>query len=77
MPTPFLCAQTIGNSSATYKVGMFAQSSRQLLASGKFVHVYVTKEGRPTRIPDANRQLLQSIEIGATLPPPPAPAQQR
>ena len=53
--------QTIGNTSVQYSVGMFSESSKKLLASGKFVHVFVSAAGRPLRIPDEARALLESI----------------
>ena len=47
----------------TYKVGMFENSSKRLLASGKFVHVYVCGEGRPTSMPAEIRTRLESIPV--------------
>ena len=52
----------IGNSSVEYAVAMF-NSEQELLADGKFVHVYVSKEGRPHRIPDVSRKILESIAL--------------
>lgn len=54
--------KAVGNSSVEYEVGMF-DTAGELLAEGKFVHVYVSTEGRPHRIPDVSRQLLDSIAI--------------
>ena len=54
----------VGNSSVEYKVGMF-NTDGQLLADGKFVHVYVSKDGRPHRIPDVSRKLLDSLAIAS------------
>ena len=52
----------VGNSSVEYEVGMY-NTSGELLADGKFVHVYVSTEGRPHRIPDMSRKLLDSISV--------------
>ena len=54
----------VGNSSVEYKVGMF-NTNGQLLADGKFVHVYVSKDGRPHKIPDVSRRLLDSLAIAS------------
>ena len=52
----------VGNSSVEYEVGMY-NTSGELLADGKFVHVYVSTDGRPHRIPDMSRKLLDSISV--------------
>ena len=65
----FVCRlQNLGTSSVTYTVGMFADSCKKLLASGKFVHVYVTPEGRPVPIPQDTKELLQSIALPSATP---------
>jgi len=54
----------LGNSSVRYEVGIFKNDEDTAAAQGHFVHVYVDRKNRrPTAIPDAMRQLLQTIEV--------------
>jgi acyl-CoA thioester hydrolase len=53
----------VGNSSVEYEVEMFNPSG-DMLVNGKFVHVYVSKEGKPHPIPEFSRSLLNSIYLG-------------
>ncbi|MFZ6658938.1 acyl-CoA thioesterase [Undibacterium sp. TJN19] len=53
----------LGNSSVRYEVGIFKNQDDSAAAQGHFVHVYVDRQSRrPSAIPDAMRQLLQTIE---------------
>ena len=53
----------IGNSSVTYRVGIFSKEDDTALAQGHFVHVYVNKEsGRPVPIPQDLRSVLETIK---------------
>jgi acyl-CoA thioester hydrolase len=54
----------VGNSSVEYQVEMYNEKD-ELLVDGKFVHVYVTKAGKPHRIPEVSRALLNSIGIAS------------
>ncbi|MGZ5788559.1 MAG: acyl-CoA thioesterase [Burkholderiaceae bacterium] len=52
----------LGNSSVRYDVGIFREDETTAAAQGHFVHVYVDRNTRrPTSIPEAMRNLLQSI----------------
>ncbi len=54
----------IGNSSVTYEIGIFqsSDSTKELCASGKFVHVFVDKKTRrPTAIPTSIREALERL----------------
>ncbi|MGZ5818246.1 MAG: acyl-CoA thioesterase [Burkholderiaceae bacterium] len=52
----------LGNSSVRYEVGIFRENETIAAAQGHFVHVYVDRNTRrPTSIPEAMRNLLQSI----------------
>ena len=55
----------LGSSSVEYHCGMFDQASEVLLASGKFVHVFVSIEPphRPVDIPGHVRSILESIRL--------------
>lgn len=53
----------LGNSSVRYEVGIFRNQEDNAAAQGHFVHVYVDRTTRrPASIPDAMRQLLQTIQ---------------
>ena len=53
----------IGNSSVTYRVGIFSKEDDTALAQGHFVHVYVNKEsGRPVPVPQDLRRVLETIK---------------
>jgi acyl-CoA thioester hydrolase len=57
----------LGNSSVRYEVGIFRNGEERASAQGHFVHVYVDRITRePTPLPDAMRQLLQTIVIPST-----------
>ena len=56
--------EKLGNSSVTYNVSMYSQKQENntLLASGKFVHVYVDPSShRPVNIPDEHKEIMNTI----------------
>jgi acyl-CoA hydrolase len=61
---PITLIMNVGNSSVEYQVEMYNEQD-ELLVDGKFVHVYVTKAGKPHRIPEVSRALLNSIGIAS------------
>ena len=59
-----LLVEKIGNSSVTYRVGLFIEDDSEPAASGHFVHVYVDRENRrPVRGPENIRQALRPIML--------------
>ncbi len=59
-----LLVEKIGNSSVTYRVGLFIDEDSEPSASGHFVHVYVDREKRkPVRVPENIRQALRPIML--------------
>ena len=59
-----LLVEKIGNSSVTYRVGLFIEDDSEPSASGHFVHVYVDREKRkPVRVPENIRQALRPIML--------------
>ena len=59
-----LLVEKIGNSSVTYRVGLFIEEESEPAASGHFVHVYVDHENRrPVRVPENIRQALRPIML--------------
>ena len=59
-----LLVEKIGNSSVTYRVGLFIEDDSEPAASGHFVHVYVDREKRkPVRVPENIRQALRPIML--------------
>ena len=59
-----LLVEKIGNSSVTYRVGLFIEDDSEPAASGHFVHVYVDHENRrPVRVPENIRQALRPIML--------------
>ena len=59
-----LLVEKIGNSSVTYRVGLFIEEDSEPAASGHFVHVYVDHENRrPVRVPENIRQALRPIML--------------
>ena len=59
-----LLVEKIGNSSVTYRVGLFIEEDSEPAASGHFVHVYVDRENRrPVRVPANIRQALKPIML--------------
>ena len=59
-----LLVEKIGNSSVTYRVGLFIEEDSEPAASGHFVHVYVDRENRrPVLVPENIRQALMPIML--------------
>ena len=59
-----LLVEKIGNSSVTYRVGLFIEEDSEPAASGHFVHVYVDRENRrPVRVTENIRQALRPIML--------------
>ena len=59
-----LLVEKIGNSSVTYRVGLFIEEDSEPAASGHFVHVYVDRENRrPVSVPENIRQALRPIML--------------
>ena len=51
-----------GNSSVTYRIGIFRQGGEQAAAQGRFTHVYVERAGqRPVPIPAPLRAALAAL----------------
>ena len=61
-----LLVEKIGNSSITYRVGLFQEEDYEPAASGHFVHVYVDhKTRRPIAVPESIREALSPILINS------------
>lgn len=57
--------ERLGNSSVTYRLGVFAKGDDEPAAEGHFVHVYVDRETRrPVELPLAWRARLEAILMG-------------
>jgi acyl-CoA thioester hydrolase len=57
--------ERLGNSSVTYRLGVFAKGDDEPAAEGHFVHVYVDRESRrPVELPLAWRARLEEILMG-------------
>jgi acyl-CoA thioester hydrolase len=57
--------ERLGNSSVTYRLGVFAKGDDEPAAEGHFVHVYVDRETRrPVELPLAWRARLEEILMG-------------
>jgi acyl-CoA thioester hydrolase len=57
--------ERLGNSSVTYRLGIFAKGNDEPAAEGHFVHVYVDRETRrPVELPLAWRARLEEILMG-------------
>ncbi|MFI2839348.1 acyl-CoA thioesterase [Mycolicibacterium sp. PDY-3] len=62
-----LAVTRLGNSSVTYRTGLWAGGDTRPAAVGSWVHVYVDRQTRrPVPIPDAVRALLQTAVHDAT-----------
>ena len=62
-----LAVTRLGNSSVTYRTGLWAGGDTRPAAVGSWVHVYVDRRTRrPVPIPDAVRALLQTAVHDAT-----------
>ena len=59
-----LGVERLGNSSVTYRLGVFAKGADEAAAEGHFTHVYVGRDSRrPVPLPDAWRRKLESIRL--------------
>ena len=57
-----LAVDKLGNSSITYRLGIFREGSDEPAAEGEFTHVYVDRASRrPTPLPDEWRAKLVSL----------------
>jgi acyl-CoA thioester hydrolase len=57
-----LAVERLGNSSVTYRLGIFAEGQESAVAEGEFTHVYVDRASRrPKPLPDAWRRKLESL----------------
>ena len=56
--------ERLGDSSVTYRLGVFAKGAVEAAAEGHFTHVYVDCDGRrPAPLPDGWRAKLESIRL--------------
>lgn len=54
-----IAVERLGETSVTYRLGVFGETGEDAAAAGRFVHVCVTADGRrPVRIPDTVRAAL-------------------
>jgi acyl-CoA thioester hydrolase len=59
-----LSVEKIGNSSVTYRIGIFKNDEPELAALGTYTHVYVDRlSQRPVPIPQAIRALFETMLI--------------
>ena len=59
-----ISVEKIGNSSVTYRLGIFKNRDESLCALGSYTHVYVNRETQKSiSIPDPMRAFFQSILI--------------
>lgn len=57
-----IAVERLGNSSVTYRVGIFAEGSEEASAQGQFTHVYVDRDARrPMALPDEWRKKLDNL----------------
>ncbi len=58
-----IAVERLGNSSVTYRIGVFGVRSSDASAQGHFTHVYVGRESRrPAELPGEWRQKLGSLQ---------------
>jgi len=59
-----IAVERLGNSSVTYRIGIFREGGAQAVAQGRFTHVYVLRdEQKPVPIPDAFRAAMAAIAV--------------
>lgn len=59
---------SIGSSSVSYEIGLFASDAEKTAARGRFVHVYVDRTSRrPAPLPDALRYAVTALESALSL----------
>jgi acyl-CoA thioester hydrolase len=57
-----IAVEGLGNSSVTYRLGIFLQGTQEAAAEGEFSHVYVDRTSRkPKALPEAWRLKLASL----------------
>jgi acyl-CoA thioester hydrolase len=57
-----IAIERLGNSSITYRIGVFGAGEAEPSAQGHFTHVYVGRENRrPATVPDAWRAKLETL----------------
>jgi len=60
-----LGVERLGNSSVTYRIGVFAKGADEAAAEGHFTHVSVGRQSRrPAPLPAAWRAKLETIKLG-------------
>ena len=60
-----LGVERLGNSSVTYRLGVFAKGAVHAAAEGHFTHVYVSRDSRrPGALPPAWREKFEAIRLG-------------
>ena len=58
-----IAVERLGNSSVTYRIGIFRQGGDQAAAQGRFTHVYVERASqKPVPIPAPLRAALAAIQ---------------
>jgi len=58
-----IAVERLGNSSVTYRIGIFRQGGEQAAAQGRFTHVYVARASqKPVPIPAPLRAALTAIQ---------------
>ncbi|MGO4407027.1 acyl-CoA thioesterase [Bosea sp. RAF48] len=58
-----IAVERLGNSSVTYRIGIFRQGGAEAAAQGRFTHVYVQRAGqKPVPIPAPLRAALTAIQ---------------
>jgi len=58
-----IAIERLGNSSVTYRIGIFRQGGEQAAAQGRFTHVYVARASqKPVPIPAPLRAALTAIQ---------------
>jgi acyl-CoA thioester hydrolase len=57
-----IAVERLGNSSVTYRIGVFGAGSTEASAQGHFTHVYVGRESRrPAELPGEWRNKLERL----------------
>ncbi|MFN2562427.1 MAG: acyl-CoA thioesterase [Jatrophihabitans sp.] len=60
--TAGLALERLGTSSVIYQLALFGEGADEPAAVGRFVHVYVDRDGRrPTPVPDEIRRALEQL----------------
>ncbi len=60
--TAGIALEKLGTSSVVYRLALFGEATEQPVAVGRFVHVYVAREGRrPTPVPPEIRVALETL----------------